>query len=153
MGVPHTENGMQYTEDERGWTFHLPLGKEGYYLFLYNESVSSIKQVRVPFGCALITRHDVIIGGTGGKLGNLCLQGSFCYMRVEKQEMKDFKVHPDNWRGFVAENTFLKKAVVKDHPVYEILADKLLQKEVYGKPDLLRKNYLFPKGFLDNLPK
>ena len=66
VGVLHTENGMQYTEDERGCTFHLPLEKEGYYLFLYNESVSSIKQVQVPVGCALITRHDVIIGGTGG---------------------------------------------------------------------------------------
>ena len=77
VGVPHTENGMQYTEDERGWTFHLPLGKEGYYLFLYNESVSSIKQVRVPFGCALITRHDVIIGGTGGSLETCACRGAF----------------------------------------------------------------------------
>ena len=93
------------------------------------------------------------MGGQGGELGNLCLQGSFRYTRVEKQEMKDFKVHPDNWRGFVAGNAFLKKSVVKDYQVYGILADELLQKEVYGKPDLLQKNYLFPKGFLDNLPK
>ena len=69
-------------------------------------------------------------------------------MRVEKQAMKDFKVHPDNWRGFVAENAFLKKAVVKDHPVYEILADELLQKEVYGNQTLP-----FPKRFSRQLAK
>ena len=74
-------------------------------------------------------------------------------MKVEEEMMKDFKVHPDDWKDFVAGNDFLKKAIVKEHPVIEILADQLLQKEVYGKPDLLQKNYLFPKGFLDNLPK
>ena len=70
-----------------------------------------------------------------------------------REAMKDLKVDPDNWRRFVGGNAFLKKAVVKDHPVNEILVGDLIMKEVYGKPELLRKLYLFPKGFLDNLPK
>ena len=62
-------------------------------------------------------------------------------------------MHPEHWKRYLKDNEFLKGGVVSDHPVVEILADALLQKEVYGKPGLLQKNYLFPKGFLDNLPK
>lgn len=74
MGVSHTGNGMQYRQDKAGYTYHLPLGKEEYYLLLYDETVSSVKQVQMPFGYALITRYDVIVGGKGGMLENLCLK-------------------------------------------------------------------------------
>lgn len=80
MMVPHCIfDAKKNTNEEIGWSFHLPLCREGSHLFLYNYCTNgrptSVQKVHIPFGCALLTRHDIAISGNAGPLATLGCMG------------------------------------------------------------------------------
>ena len=138
---------LQKTDEDIGWNFHLPLCEEGSHLFLYDEQVTSIQKVHIPFGCALLTRNDVGISGNAGSFGNIRLHGTFTFGKIDSEDMHNFLVRPEEWMGFVMNHAWMKNGSVDKHPEVSVLKDELLQKEVLQKPVLLKAHYALPDAF------
>ena len=138
-----------------GWSFHLPLCKEGLHLFLWDAEVTRTQKVHIPFGCAFLTRGDVPISGNAGSFGNMRLTGTFTNTKLnyDDQDFRQYMVEPKKWKSFVAGNEWLKGASVNKHPAVEVLKCETLQKEVVQKPILLKQHYALPDDFNENLKK
>ena len=157
MTVPHCIfDAKQNTEGEIGWSFHLPLCGEGSHLFLYDyctNGPTSVQKVHIPFGCALLTRHDIAISGNAGSFGNIRLHGTFTYGKLVPENRNKFLVTQNHWSKFVKANKWLKNCEVGKHEQVSVLKDNILQDEVQQKLLLLKKHYALPDDFNANLKK
>ena len=153
MTVPHCIfDAKQNTEEEIGWSFHLPLCREGSHLFLYDyctNGPTSVQKVHIPFGCALLTRHDIAISGNAGSFGNIRLHGTFTFGKLVPENRNKFLVTPKDWSRFVKANRWLKNCEVGRHDQVSVI----LQDEVQQKLLLLKKYYALPHDFNANLKK
>ena len=140
-------------EENIGWSFHLPLCKEGLHLFLWDAEVTCTQKVHIPFGCGFLARGDVTISGNAGSFGNMRLTGTFTHRKLQADDpdFHQFMVDPKKWKSFVAGNEWLKGASVNKHPAVQVLKCETLQKEVVQKPILLKQHYALPDDFNDNL--
>ena len=157
MTVPHCIfDAKQNTEEEIGWSFHLPLCGEGSHLFLYNyctNGPTSVQKVHIPFGCALLTRHDIAISGNAGSFGNIRLHGTFTFGKLVPENRNKFLVTQKDWSKFVKANKWLKNCEVGRHEQVSVLKDNILQDEVQQKIFLLKTHYALPDDFNANLKK
>ena len=158
MTVPHCIfDAKQNTEEDIGWSFHLPLCGEGSHLFLYNYCTNggptSVQKVHIPFGCALLTRHDIAISGNAGSFGNIRLHGTFTFGEIVPEDRNQFLVPPKDWSKFVKANKWLKNCEVGRHDQVSVLKDNILQDEVQQKLFLLKTHYALPDDFNANLKK
>jgi len=157
MTVPHCIfDAKQNTEEEIGWSFHLPLCGEGSHLFLYDyctNGPTSVQKVHIPFGCALLTRHDIAISGNAGSFGNIRLHGTFTFGKLVPENRNKFLVTPKDWSKFVKANRWLKNCEVGKHEQVSVLKDNILQDEVQQKLLLLKTHYALQDNFNANLKK
>ena len=157
MTVPHCIfDAKQNTNEEIGWSFHLPLCREGSHLFLYDAGTNgptSVQKVHIPFGCALLTRYNIGISGNAGSFGNIRLHGTFTCGKIDIGDRNHFLVPPAEWKAFVRTNEWMKNGDVGQHDQVSVLKDETLQKEVAQKEILLKAHYAFPDAFNANLKK
>ena len=157
MTAPHCIfDSKQNTEGEIGWSFHLPLCGEGSHLFLYDyctNGPTSVQKVHIPFGCALLTRHDIAISGNAGSFGNIRLHGTFTFGKLVPENRNKFLVTQKDWSKFVKANKWLKNCEVGRHDQVSVLKDNILQDEVQQKLLLLKTHYALPDDFNANLKK
>ena len=115
-----------------GWSFHLPLCKEGLHLFLWDAGVTCTPKVHIPFGCAFLVRGDVDISSNAGSFGNMRLTGTFTdrKLKADDPDYHQYLVNPTEWKTFVATNEWLKGGNVNKHTTVEVLKCNTLQKEV-----------------------
>ena len=154
IAVPYKIKDVSHENEENiGWSFHLPLCKEGLHLFLWDAEVTCIQKVHIPFGCGFLVRGDVTISGNAGSFGNMRLTGTFTHRKLQPDDpdFHQYMVDPKKWKSFVAGNEWLKGASVNKHPAVQVLKCETLQKEVVQKPILLKQHYALPDDFNDNL--
>ena len=119
IAVPYKIKDVSHkNEGNIGWSFHLPLFKEGLHLFLWDAEVTRTQKVHIPFGCAFLTRGDVPISGNAGSFGNMRLTGTFTNTKLnyDDQDFRQYMFGPKKWKSFVAGNEWLKDASVNNYP-------------------------------------
>ena len=154
LAVPYKIKDVSHQDQQQiGWTFHLPLCKEGLHLFLWDAEVTRTQKVHIPFGCAFLTRGDIPISGNAGSFGNMRLTGTFTHTKLDDYDtdFREYMVEAKKWKSFVGDHEWLKAANVNKHPAVEVLKCETLQKEVVQKTILLKQHYALPDDFNDNL--
>ena len=119
------------------------------YTFLGTNGPTSVQKVHIPFGCALLTRHDIAISGNAGSFGNIRLHGTFTFGKLVPENRNKFLVTQKDWSKFVKANRWLKNCEVGRHDQVSVI----LQDEVQQKLLLLKKHYALPHDFNANLKK
>ena len=136
IAVPYKiKDVSHHNEGNIGWSFHLPLCKEGLHLFLWDAEVTCIQKAHIPFGCGFLARGDVTISGNAGSFGNMRLTGTFTHRKLQADDpdFHQYMVDPKKWKSFVAGNEWLKGASVNKYPAVQVLKCETLQKEVVQK--------------------
>ena len=111
------------------------------------------QKVHILFGCALLTRGEILHGGYGGSLGCTRLSGTFhtgAYDYMENDICKcNYIANKDGWQKYCYEKVSLNANKIS--PI-SILECNTLKNEVRNIPTLLQTFYAFPENVLE-VPK